>query len=126
MKKVVYIIVIALSVGLMGCSSAPKRAADTFMKSLKERNFANAAAACGVSKDKESQKIVMEMLIAQYGTPENSIREYKIKTDSVAPDKQHAFVSMSVVYTNSTQDTALVLPMRKMQDRWIVNIFDGQ
>lgn len=126
MKRLFYFIVIVLSLGLTGCTSAPKRAADTFMKNLKNRDFVNAAAACGVSKDKTSQQIVMEMLVADYGTPDNSIREYKIKADSVAPDKQHAFVSMSVVYTNSTQDTAKVLPLRKMGDKWVVNIFDGQ
>lgn len=126
MKRLVCFIVIVLSVGLTGCTSAPKKAADTFMKSLKERNFVNAAAACGVSKDPQSQKIVMEMLIADHGTPENSIRDYKIMADSVSPDKQNAFVSLSVVYTNNTQDTVYVLPLRKMGDRWIVNIFSGQ
>lgn len=121
MKKFLYATLCLFLIVCCSCTSGSQRAADHFMKSMVNHDYEKASYYCGVSKDLTSKELMITMILEKYG---DNIRSYKIKTDSILPDKSHAIVTMDIFYTNNTKDENVPIKTEKMGDRWIVTPFN--
>lgn len=124
MKKYLCAIAVVITILLSSCNAGPRNTATTYMKSLQNRDFEKAAACCGVSKDETSKQIVIAILLEQHGTPDNSIRDFKVLSDTLVEKDEKAIVYMDLIYTNRTIEQNVPIYLRKMGRKWIVTPFE--
>lgn len=123
MKFKTIMLLMFAGLAVSSCAPSPKRAATKFMDNLKDKKFVAAAECCGVSKDKASLDLMTAMLEEGYGMQDNTVRAFVVTGDSIFPDRQGAVVTMNILYTDMHREDSVVLKLRTMNGRWIVQPF---